>query len=180
LIGTAQACEAIKLLAGIGEPLSGKLLLWDALTMRTQTVGLAVDPRSREIRELPAEGYGETCEVPQEPQELREEIDVDELRAALASGQPPQIVDVREDWEREIGIISPDVHVPLSQVMREGVTGINPAAATVVYCAAGARSLHAARALRERFGFRSVVSLRGGMKVWLQSASGQTKVSSNR
>jgi sulfur-carrier protein adenylyltransferase/sulfurtransferase len=177
LIGTAQACEAIKLLTGIGEPLSGKLLLWDALTMRTQTVGLAADPRSRDIRELPPEGYGETCEL---PQETREEIDVDELRAALASGRPPQIVDVREDWERAFGIISPDVHVPLGQVMRDGVAGIDPAAPTVIYCAAGARSLHAARALRERFGFRSVVSLRGGMKVWQQTPPPQTRLSSNR
>src|SRR5262249_43924941 len=61
LIGTAQATEAIKLLTGIGEPLAGKLFLFDALTMTTRTVGLAVDPHSRDIRELPPEGYGEIC-----------------------------------------------------------------------------------------------------------------------
>src|SRR3954465_8825072 len=83
LIGTAQACEAIKVLAGIGEPLAGKLLLFDALTMETQIVALAVDPRSRNIRELPPEGYGETCTLNLED---TEEIDVDDLRAALESG----------------------------------------------------------------------------------------------
>ncbi len=52
MVGTWQACEAIKVLAGVGEPLSGKLLLWNALTMNLQTVRLAADPKSRPIREL--------------------------------------------------------------------------------------------------------------------------------
>ena len=48
--------------------------------------------------------------------------------------------------------------------------GFDPEAPTVVYCAAGARSLHATHLLRERFGFRAIVSLRGGMKAWLAAA----------
>src|SRR5581483_2366972 len=63
LIGTVQALEVIKLLTGIGEPLSGKLMLWDALTMATRIVRFSPDPRSRQITELPPEGYGETCAV---------------------------------------------------------------------------------------------------------------------
>jgi sulfur-carrier protein adenylyltransferase/sulfurtransferase len=95
LIGTAQACEAIKVLAGVGEPLSGKLWLLDALTMATQTVRLAVDPRSRQIRDLPPEDYGVTCAV---PLEMAEEIDAEQLRTALAGVAPLQIIDVREAW----------------------------------------------------------------------------------
>jgi adenylyltransferase/sulfurtransferase len=166
LIGTAQACEVIKLLTGIGEPLSGRLLLWDALTMRTQTVTLAVNPRSRDIRELPPEGYGATCAL-----DLAniEEIDIGELRAALAKGQPPQLLDVREEWERAGGTIEPDVHVPLGMLQHTGVPSLDPSQPTVVYCAAGMRSLYGARILRQRFGFTAVASLRGGMKAWLHA-----------
>ena len=164
LIGTAQACETIKILAGIGEPLAGKLLLFDALTMSTRTLALAVVPGSRELRELPPEGYGETCAL-----DLTDaaEIDVAALRAALANGRPPQLLDVRESWERALGTIGPDVHVPLGTLPQAGAPGLDPQAPTIVYCAAGGRSLQAARLLRERFGFRAVASLRGGIKAWL-------------
>jgi adenylyltransferase/sulfurtransferase len=169
LIGTAQATEVIKLLTGIGEPLSGRLLLWDSLTMRSQTVNLAADPRSREIRELPQEGYGEVCAVPG-IDGSQEEIDSGDLRAVLAAGQAMQLVDVREAWERTMsGAIEPDVHAPLSELMRGGsevLAALDRSAPTVVYCAVGQRSLSVARALREQMGFRTAVSLRGGIKAW--------------
>jgi sulfur-carrier protein adenylyltransferase/sulfurtransferase len=178
LIGTAQASEAIKILAGIGEPLTGKLLLFDALTMTTRNFALAADPHSREIHELPPEGYGETCLPPPAPAnegafqfDGSEEIESAALRATLASAHPPQLLDVRESWERASGTIEPDVHIPLGEVSRAGAPGLDPAAPTVVYCAVGARSLHAARVLRERFGFRTVVSLRGGLKAWAGTQS---------
>src|SRR5580704_8674356 len=166
LIGTAQACEAIKLLTGIGEPLSGRLLLWNALTMTTQCVSLAADPRSRQVRELPPEGYGETCAMPAAG---AEEIDVAALRAALGSGRAPQLIDVRETWERVRGGIEPSVHVPLGELEKSAVSNLaalDPARPTVVYCAAGVRSLHGAKLLRERHGFRQAVSLQGGYHAW--------------
>lgn len=169
LIGTAQASEVIKLLAGLGEPLSGRLLLWDALSMQSQTVALKADPRSREIRELPPEGYGEACAVP-ELNANSEEIDVPELRTAMAGTAPLQIIDVREDWERTMsGAIEPDIHVPMSRLMRggrESFDSLDPKVPTVVYCAVGQRSLAVVRALREQLGFKSAVSLRGGMQAW--------------
>jgi molybdopterin/thiamine biosynthesis adenylyltransferase/rhodanese-related sulfurtransferase len=168
LIGTAQACEAIKLLTGIGEPLSRRLLLWDALTMTTQCVSLAVDPRSWQIRELPPEGYGETCATPEVG---AEEIDVAALRAALGQGRAPQLIDVRESWERARGSIEPSVHVPVGELERNAVhalAALDRAKPTVVYCAAGVRSLHGARILRERHGFRQVVSLQGGCNAWFK------------
>jgi adenylyltransferase/sulfurtransferase len=165
LIGTAQACEAIKLLTGLGEPLAGKLFLLDALTLRTQLVALAADPRSREIRELPHEDYGTTCAL---PLDHAEEIGVGELRAALANGRSPQLIDVRETWERVLGAIEPSVHVPLGELQQRGAPGVDPLAPTVVYCGVGARSQQAARALRQQHGFRAVTSLRGGFQAWRQ------------
>jgi adenylyltransferase/sulfurtransferase len=201
LVGTAQACEAIKLLTGIGEPLSGRLLLWNAMTMTMQTVAFAADPRSRDIRDLPPEGYGETCETtnvagvadpgsrlqrgrPRDNASMfkfdfgsksAEEIDVADLRAKMAAPEKPQLIDVREGWERALGSIEPSVHVPLGAI--DGSEGaatlskLDPKAPTVVYCAAGVRSLHGARALRERYGFESALSLRGGYHAWEKFAS---------
>jgi sulfur-carrier protein adenylyltransferase/sulfurtransferase len=167
LIGTVQATEVIKLLTGIGEPLSGKLLLWNALTMATRTVRLAADPRSRAIRELPPEGYGETCIM--ETDEIPDEIDCERLSSSLANGSPPQLIDVREGWERQMGSIEPSRHVPLGLLERgaiDALAGFDPTVPTVVYCAAGVRSLRGAQLLRERHGYRQVVSLRGGIHAY--------------
>ncbi len=164
LIGTAQATEAIKILTGIGTPLAGKLFLFDALTMTTRTLSLATDPRSRAITELPPDGYGATCDL---ALENAEEIDVAALRTALATGHPPQLIDVREAWERTAsGAIEPSTHIPLGTLSASGAPSLDPAAPTVVYCASGGRSLQATRLLRAQHGFRAVASLRGGMKAW--------------
>ncbi|HVU35950.1 MAG TPA: molybdopterin-synthase adenylyltransferase MoeB [Opitutaceae bacterium] len=177
LIGTVQALEAIKLLTGIGESLSGKLMLWDALGMTTQVVRIAADPRSRQITELPPAGYGETCTVGTEPHAANagpleaafpEEIDVEEFVASAERDQSIQVVDVRETWERMLGAIEPSVLVPLSDLEhgQPDLSELDPAKPTVVYCAAGIRSIRGADLLRDRHGFRNVTSLRGGIKAW--------------
>ncbi|MGH7995905.1 MAG: molybdopterin-synthase adenylyltransferase MoeB [Opitutaceae bacterium] len=179
LIGLVQATEAIKVLTGIGEPLSGRLWLYDALSLRTRTVTLAADPRSRDIRDLPLEGYGETCELPAtggngrragEANGGSSEIDVPGLKAALEGKSALQVIDVREDWERKQGAIEPSVHIPLGILERDAagplLAGLDPAVPSVVYCAVGIRSLRAAQVLRERHGFRAAASLRGGYYAW--------------
>jgi adenylyltransferase/sulfurtransferase len=162
------------------------------MTMDIQTVALSANPRSREIRELPPEGYGEVCGTETEPSADSvqaqqagqseagktpefgsvEEITVAEFRESLAWPRPPQLVDVREGWERELGAIEPSVHAPLSILKggsAPGIAGLDPGLPTVVYCAAGSRSLRGAKILREMNGFRSAVSLRGGIKAWAGS-----------
>lgn len=164
LIGTAQACEAVKLLTGIGEPLSGRLWLWDALSMTVRILKFEADPRSREIRELPPEGYGAVCAAAEDTQE---EIGPAELRAWLAENRRIQLVDVREAWERALGAIEPSLHLPWSALrMNAAAVELDASVPTVVYCAAGVRSLHAVRMLRARHGFESVRSLRGGYEQW--------------
>ena len=166
LIGTIQATEAIKLLTGVGEPLSGRLLLWDSLTMTSRTLKLAIDPRSREIRELPPEDYGKTCSF--SPMQLTtDEIDGPELKTKLNT---VQLIDVREDWERAVGAILPSTHVPLGQLLngsaKDAVAALAAGKPTVIYCAHGMRSLKALAVLRERYGFTQAQSLRGGYEAW--------------
>ena len=166
LVGAAQACEAIKLLTGVGEPLSGRLLVWNTLSMTSTVLALARDPDGRRITELPPEGYGaDACAAAPAP----EEISPEGLRRMLGSGGRVQLLDVREAWERALGSIEPSEHVPLGRLVAGDapeISGLDPALPTVAYCAAGARSLHAARLLRERHGFRAASSLRGGMRGW--------------
>ena len=176
LIGTAQAAEAIKILAGIGEPLSGRLLLWNALDMVFISVALVADPRSRDLRELPPEGYGRTCESPARPVASHgdwpegDEIGTDQLRELIAAGRGLQLIDVRELWERQLGSIEPSHHIPIGLLATgqagDALAGLDPGAPTVVYCAAGVRSLRGIAALRERHGFRAALSLRGGYHDW--------------
>jgi adenylyltransferase/sulfurtransferase len=161
IIGTWQATETIKILSGVGEPVSGKLLLWNALTMQVQTVALAADPRSRAIVELPPDIESACGSVV--------EIDADELRKSLRAA-PVQLVDVREHWERAIAAIEPSLHVPLGELddgaAEDALQPLARDAPTVVYCAHGVRSLRGAELLRTQYGFRQVKSLRGGMHAW--------------
>ena len=163
IVGTWQAGEAIKILAGVGEPLSGKLLLWNALTMNVQLISLAADPKSRPIRELAAdEGYAACASASWE-------IEPAELRSLMSLGAV-QLLDVREDWERARDAIVPSRHVPLGQLeeplVADLLEGLRPDLPIIVYCAAGVRSLRAVTLLRERFGFRAARSLRGGIHSW--------------
>lgn len=175
LIGTMQACETIKLLTGVGTPLAGRLWLWDALSMSTQTLVLAPDPRSREITELPPEGYGEACTVPAPTKE----IELEEFQTkfgAVVHGRKAQLIDVRESWERELGTIMPSLHLPLGQLEDDdgaasALRSLNPGEETIVFCASGRRSLRGAELLRDRYGFHSAVSLRGGYKGWAAAAA---------
>ena len=166
IIGTLQASEALKVLAGIGEPASGRLHLLHALTLETTTVVLPVDPKSRQITDLPPEGYGETCLL---PLDNPDEVSSPGLRDALAGREPPQLIDVREGWERALGLIEPSRHVPLGDLAAGNVSaldGLDPSRPTVVYCAHGRRSLTGMAILRARHGYTQVVSLAGGYAEW--------------
>jgi len=165
VIGTVQATEAIKVLTGIGEPLSGRLWLWDALTQRSRLLALTAQPGSRDLTDLPPEGYGETCDLPDD-----EEWDVAEVRAWLEREPDVQLIDVREDWERARGAIQPSIHVPLRLLEGPAATpqlaSLDAGKTTVVYCAVGVRSRRGAELLRERHGFKRAVNLRGGLRAW--------------
>jgi sulfur-carrier protein adenylyltransferase/sulfurtransferase len=163
LLGTIQATEALKLAAGIGEPLSGRLLLVDALSMRFRTMKVRRDPRcpacgTREIRELREEGGA----CASDSQEAVPEIDPAGLAARLRSGEPVQLLDVREAHEWEMARIPGARHAPMSG-LDGALAGLDPALDTVLYCRSGARSQEAGLRLRAA-GFARVFSLAGGIQ----------------
>ena len=100
------------------------------------------------------------------------EVSVEELKARRDRGENPLVIDVREDWERALGAIQPSVHVPLGTLggdaAKATLAALDPAKATVVYCAGGVRSLKALAPLRETHGFMALRSLKGGFKAWAQ------------
>jgi adenylyltransferase/sulfurtransferase len=165
LIGTIEATEVVKLVCGIGEPLVGRLLLVDALSLTFETVRFGRDPRcpacgTRTITALTEPTA--TC-----PPELRlAELTPAELAARRARDAGLQVLDVREPHEWAIGRIEGARLLPLGQLVdRLGGLALDPGRDLVVYCHHGIRSAHAARWLAG-LGFARVWNLRGGIDRW--------------
>jgi molybdopterin/thiamine biosynthesis adenylyltransferase/rhodanese-related sulfurtransferase len=169
-IGTLQATEAIKLLLGIGQPLIGRLLLYDALTLRFRTLNLRKDPScpacgTRTIRELI--DYDQFCGVTAEPTaDEVPEIAPRELAARLQRGDDLDLIDVREINEWEFARISSARLVPLA-TLPNAFSSIDPERDVIVHCKSGARSAKAVKQLRSA-GFRRVWNLSGGIQRWSQ------------
>jgi len=171
LIGTIQATEGIKLLLGIGEPLIGRLLLVDALTMKFRTVKLRKDPTcpvcgTREIRELI--DYEQFCGI--DPTAAADggagvpEITPTDLDGRLRRHDDFDLVDVREPYEQDIARIDGARLVPLA-TLAESLHTLDSARDIVVMCRSGARSAKAVRQLQGA-GFRRVWNLAGGILRW--------------
>jgi molybdopterin/thiamine biosynthesis adenylyltransferase/rhodanese-related sulfurtransferase len=163
LLGTIQATEALKLVAGIGQPLVGRLLLVDALAMQFRTVKVRKDPDcpacgTRTIRELREETYA--CDaIP--PGDRVPEITPLELAERIARGDGLTLLDVREPDEWEVARIPGARLVPLGRLGEE-IPRLDPALDVVVYCRSGVRSQTAGRQLLAA-GFSRVLSLAGGI-----------------
>ena len=161
LIGTMQANEALKIILGIGEVLTGRLLLVDALSMRFQTIRFRAVAANQQLTAL-ADDYAAFCgEAPLQTLAARApEISADELKAWQHSGRPLQLLDVREPHEyarRNIG----GQLVPLGQLGAQ-LAQLRPEVPVVVHCASGMRSQQGAQLLLAK-GFAEVYSLRDGL-----------------
>ncbi|MEO8575479.1 MAG: molybdopterin-synthase adenylyltransferase MoeB [Gemmatimonadales bacterium] len=173
LVGTIQATEAIKLILGAGDPLIGRLLLIDALSMQFRTIQVRRDPEcpacgTREIKELI--DYDAFCGVSTNGQHSAEDAIYDisplELDERLRRGDDLQLIDVREEWEWQIARI-PGAHlIPLGQI-EDAASTLDPKRDVVLYCKVGVRSLYAAEALAQA-GFTRLGNLSGGILRWSQ------------
>ena len=159
LVGTLQATEVLKLLTGIGEVLSGRLLVIDALGMRFQTLRFRAVPAEQQRTALEAD-YAAFCGEAPPTAPPAPEISAAELRAWQASGRPLQLLDVREPHEHAQRHIGGQL-VPLGQLVG-ALAALPTDLPIVVHCASGVRSQRAARLLLEH-GFREVYSLRNGL-----------------
>jgi adenylyltransferase/sulfurtransferase len=172
IIGTIQATEAIKLILGVGEPLTGKLLVFDALKMRFRTLRLPKNPDCPicgtrptivELRETG--GYCQADRVRRDAEDARtDELTVRELKARIDAGTAPVILDVREPVEAAICRIPGARLIPLGDLPAR-LHELDRDVPIVVYCKSGGRSARAVRLLRQS-GLGGV-NLSGGILSWI-------------
>lgn len=175
-IGTLQATEALKVLLGIGEPMIGKLLLYNALDMSFDFVNLKKNPKCRvcgpnaDIKELI--DYEEFCGVPGHDHGLDGSagagLDISALdlknRLSPAGNSKLILLDVREPHELQISAIPNAINIPLGQLAAR-LTELDSADDMVIFCKAGTRSARALELLVSA-GFKKVKNLKGGINAW--------------
>jgi adenylyltransferase/sulfurtransferase len=168
VIGTIQATEALKLVLGVGDPLVGRFLVYDALRMRFREIALRRDPDCPVCGDAPRitglQRYGDHCAGPASGCG-EDEMTVQELKARLDAGAAPLVLDVREPFEFDICRLPGATLVPLRELPGR-VDELPRDREIVVVCKAGVRSALAAGFLRLR-GFRGVHNLTGGMLRWI-------------
>jgi adenylyltransferase/sulfurtransferase len=175
IIGSAQALEAIKLVLGQGSPLIGRLALFDALTFTWREMTLRRSPDCPVCGENPTIrtliDYDAFCGVaPPRPETFVPDqaplLTVTQLRQRVETGEPLQIIDVREAFEWRIANL--ESHgarlIPLGE-LPDRLDDLDPALDTVVYCRTGPRSDLAVRFLIAS-GFERVWNLEGGINAW--------------
>jgi adenylyltransferase/sulfurtransferase len=178
VVGTIQATEAIKLILGAGDPLIGRLLLFDALQMKFRTLKLQRDPACPVCGDQPTVkqliDYEQFCGITPQvkaadqgrlPAEL--EITVTELKERLDRHEV-FVLDVREPREFEINRIPGATLIPLGELSKrlDELPAGADAPDIVVQCKSGVRSAKAVNMLREK-GFTRVKNLRGGILEWI-------------
>lgn len=185
-VGSAMATEAVKLICGIGTPLIGRLLRYDALEADYSTLRFSPDPDRRPVTDL-AEVAQACAAAPPQPGRAGEigadEISVEEYQGGRAGGL---LVDVRAEWERELSSIPGSIHVPLPALQIEGWAAFAAVVEStpfevVIHCKSGARSAQAVQFLGETAPDSvRLRSLAGGIDAWAASgretvqAAGQT------
>jgi adenylyltransferase/sulfurtransferase len=170
-IGTIQATETVKLILGIGEPLIGRLLLYDALGMSFREMKLRKDPNCPVCGENPTVteliDYQEFCGIPQANVQAVEgevpEISVKELKDKLDNGDGVSVLDVREPHEYEVANIGARL-IPLNE-LPERLAELDKDAPLAVHCKTGGRSARAVKLLQEA-GFQNAFNVEGGITAW--------------
>jgi len=175
-VGSIQVTEAIKLLTGIGEPLVGRLTVYDALEMSYRTIKVRKDPNCVLCGENPTvtdllEDYDDFCgAVSDEAAQavVDSTITVTELADWQRSGKDFLLVDVREPAEYEIVRIPGSVLIPKGQILSgEALASLPQDKQIVLHCKSGARSAEALAALKAA-GFRDAVHVHGGVLAWIK------------
>lgn len=163
IIGSLQALEVIKVITGVGEPLVGRLYLFDALTFSHRTLKIWKNPNTPEITELI--DYEQFCGVleakEEQPAAAVPAISVQELKQWQEAKTPFVLIDVREPYEQEIvdigGILIPkgDIEQHLDQIPKTGNV--------VVHCRSGKRSADVIELLQAQYGYTNLLNLEGGI-----------------
>jgi adenylyltransferase/sulfurtransferase len=178
ILGTIQATEVIKLILNMGELLLGRLLAYDALSMSFSEIALQKNPQcpvcgqQATIKELI--DYEAFCGI-EAVTELADvnQITPDQLAQKLKADDDVFVLDVREEYEREVCRINESVHIPMAFI-KEKLNLIPSSKEVVVVCHMGVRSTEVVRYLKQN-GFDSVFNLTGGIDQWAKDVEPEMK-----
>ncbi len=172
IIGVIQATEAIKLIIGKGEPLIGRLLLYNALTMKFREVKIKRSPDCPVCGDHPTVkeliNYEEFCGLGRGAEAAADHSEYDlgpnEVKQLLEKNKKAVLLDVRESHEYDIVHVEGSRLIPLSELHLRA-NELDTADTIVTYCHHGQRSLQAIKTL-EAFGFKKLRHMRGGIDAW--------------
>ncbi len=174
IIGTMMANEVIKIITGSGEVLSGKLLVADMLTMNFQTIEFEKSPKS--VKAIPANedefrkmNYGLFCNSNMENNSIKE-ITATELLDLITANEEIRILDVREPDEQPIVPEFNDLKIALGD-LEEETSQIPHGKKVIVVCKSGMRSRRAIEILQNKYGYKNLFNLSGGVMEWLPCAN---------
>ncbi len=184
VIGTIQATEALKIILGIGETLSGRFLVYDALSMAFRELKLGKNkncpicgenPKIRELMD-----YEEFCNAKEEEESSleKDEISVTQLKKMIDDHEDFVLIDVREEYEWDICKIEGAKLIPMSQIMNEDIgilENIEKGKKIVLHCHTGARSAAVLQILKNK-GFKNLKNLVGGIDAWSNEIDSEVQV----
>ncbi len=171
IIGTLMANEAIKLITGTGDLLSGKLLMVDALSLNFQTLSIkrneeALGQVPKNAEEFMKQDYDLFCGL-KKKDSLFKEISAAELHRLIYAKENIQLLDVRDKNELPLLPELKDLHIPLKEI-HSHPEKISRDKKVIVFCRSGARSRKAIELLSDKFGFQNLYNLKGGAMEWQQ------------
>lgn len=167
LIGTMQANEVIKIILGLGDVLSGRVLVADLLENSFNVLGFKAIEENFTISEFV--DYEEFCNPSNKHEEIMDvlkSINVNELKWKVDQGEDIQLLDVREDFEREICQLD-GIHIPMNQIPAN-IEKIDREKPVVIYCHHGMRSANVQKYLADNHGFTNLYNLEGGIHAWAE------------
>ncbi len=170
MIGVMQATETVKLILGIGEPLVGRLLRYDALEMRFREYKVRRNPECPVCGDHPTQtgliDYQQFCGVPahDNPVEVAGDITPKEVKEKFDRGDNFLLLDVREPHEFQIGRIAGSTLIPIGELPKR-VSELASAEEIVAHCKSGVRSAKAVDFLKQS-GFKKVRNMKGGILAW--------------
>jgi adenylyltransferase/sulfurtransferase len=168
VMGTLQATEVIKLILGLGDVASGKLVHYDALALAFSTFRVSRDPQCALCGDSPAitalVDYDAFCGVGAVAESSISHLSPQRVEELLDAPGDLVLIDVRELHERLVDSLPRSEHIPLTELIEDGVP-FPASSRIVIFCATGVRSLVAARALKKR-GYDRVHNLEGGLSEW--------------
>ncbi|MBL7892895.1 MAG: molybdopterin-synthase adenylyltransferase MoeB [Bacteroidia bacterium] len=174
IIGTLQAAETIKIITGIGNPLSGRLLLFDALAMSFSELKIErntgwINNAPKSAAELAKTDYEYFCGNKTSESSIKS-VSVETLRSILGNSSEIQLLDVREPFEEPQINELVDLQIPLGEIPDQAHL-ISKSKKVIVFCRSGQRSKRAIEQLEKDFGYTNLHNLKGGIMAWTISSS---------